>query len=158
MGSCTAGPAPYMDWNRYFSYWWCWTRGMLKLGCVATHGTMVASLFEKITSKHFGVEFSLFLRCLHMWAKVQKSRPNFTPVTLGETLKVIGPARWNRPSKCWILSIISIFDLEMTFKVTSGWTGSRIFELSRVDIPIQCLTSVTLGRQIRALRSWAGPV
>ncbi len=26
----------------------------------------------------------------------------------------------------------------MTFKVTSGWTGSRIFRLAVVDIPIQC--------------------
>ena len=39
----------------------------------------------------------------------------------------------------------------MTFKVTSGWTGSRIFRLAVVDIPIQCVTSITLGHQIRAL-------
>jgi hypothetical protein len=55
--------------------------------------------------------------------------------------------------KVQFLSIISIFDLEMTFKVTSGQTGSMIFRLPRVDIPILCLTSVTLGRQIRALPS-----
>jgi len=51
------------------------------------------------------------------------------------------------------LSIISIYDLEMTFKVTSGWTGSRIFRLAVVDIPIQYVTSITLGHQIRALPS-----
>ena len=82
----------------------------------------------------------------------------FTPMTLRITLKVIGSARSIRLSKCWILSIISIFDLEMTFKDTSGQTGSRIFRLPMVDIPIQCLTSVTLGRQIRVLHTWAGPV
>ena len=33
----------------------------------------------------------------------------------------------------------------MTFKVSSGWTGSRIFRLAMVDIPIQCLTAITVG-------------
>ena len=93
-----------------------------------------------------------------MWAKVQKSRPKFSAVTLRVTLKVIDPARWIRLSKCWILSIISIFDLQVTFKVTSGWTGSRIFRLAVVDIPIQYVTSITLGHQIRALPSRAGVV
>ena len=32
----------------------------------------------------------------------------------------------------------------MTFEVTSGWTGSRIFRLAMVDIPIQCPTSITV--------------
>ncbi len=106
------------------------------------------------TLKHSRTEFSLFSGVLYMQSKVQKSRPRFTPVTL----KVTGPARWICLSKCLILSIISIFDLEMTFKVTSGRTGSRIFRLAMVDIPIQCLTSITLRRQIRALPSREGPV
>ena len=39
----------------------------------------------------------------------------------------------------------------MTFKITSGQTGSALFGLGMVDIPIQCLTSVTLGRILKAL-------
>ena len=40
---------------------------------------------------------------------------------------------------------------KMTFTVTFGRTGSTIFLLAVVDIRIQCLTSITVGLQIRTL-------
>ena len=145
--------------EQYTSQRCYWARGMLKLGRVGTHGTMAPGLFQK---QHFKTLwrriFTVFLRYLYAWVKVQKSRPKFTPVTLGVALEVSGSAHWNRLSKCWILSIISIFDLEMTRKVTSGWAGSTIFRLAVVDIPIQRLTPITLRHRIRALYSWVSLV
>ena len=49
---------------------------------------------------------------------------------------------------CYVEYDMDILTLKMTLKVTSGRTGSSIFRLAVVDIPIQCLTSVTLRRQI----------
>ena len=46
----------------------------------------------------------------------------------------------------------------MASKVTNGRTGSTIFRFADVDIPIQRLTFIHLGRQIRALPSRLGPV
>ena len=39
----------------------------------------------------------------------------------------------------------------MAFKVTSGWTGSSIFRLAMVDIPIQSLTSITVRQLYKVI-------
>ncbi len=46
----------------------------------------------------------------------------------------------------------------MIFKVTSGWTGSRIFRLAMVDIPIQCPTSVTVRQLYKVTAKVTGVI
>ena len=77
------------------------------------------------------------LKWHHVVKEVSRRVPWHSP---SRTMKVIGSLRSIRLSKWWILSIISIFDLEMNFKVTSGWTGSTIFRLAMVDSFRQKLT------------------